>query len=72
MREGLKLASAAIMPMRKEVAMLSHKATSHDDASRRDGWAHDDGAFYILYAVIGWAIVYLLYLSNSVTFQLGL
>ena len=72
MREGLKLASAAIMPMRKEVAMLSRKAMSHDDASRSDGWVHDDDKFYTFYAVIGWAIVYLLYLSNSVTFQLGL
>ncbi|HKO07670.1 MAG TPA: hypothetical protein VJ487_08135 [Alphaproteobacteria bacterium] len=60
------------MPKRKEVAMSSRKAMSHDDASRTDRWVRDGDALWILYAVIGWAIAYLLYLSSSSTFQLGL
>ena len=69
MRGGPLLASAALMPKRKEVAMSSRKAMPHDDASRTD---RDGEALWIFYAVIGWAIAYLLYLSSSSTFQLGL
>ena len=52
--------------------MSSRKAMPHDDASRTDRSVRDGDALWIFYAVIGWAIAYLLYLSSSSTFQLGL
>ncbi len=76
MRGGPLLASAALMPKRKEVAMSSRKAMLHDDAGRTDRWVrHGDAlwdAYWILYGVVGWAIAYLLFLSSSSTFRLGL
>jgi hypothetical protein len=60
------------MPKRREVAMLSRTAMPHDDASRSDRRVRDGDVLWILYAVIGWAVAYLLYLSSSSTFQLGL
>ena len=52
--------------------MLSRKALSHDDDDRRGRWEPHGDALWILYAVIGWAVAYLLYLSSSTSFQLGL
>lgn len=56
--------------------MSSRNAVPYDDANRTDRWIRDGDAlwdaFWILYAVIGWAIAYLLFLSSSSTFQLGL
>ncbi|HYB57302.1 MAG TPA: hypothetical protein VEK12_14105 [Alphaproteobacteria bacterium] len=56
--------------------MSSRKAVLHDDASTTDRWVRDGDAlwdtYWILYAVIGCAIAYLLCLSSSSTFQLGL
>ena len=52
--------------------MLSRNALSHDDDDPSDRRDRHGDAFWILYAVIGWAVAYLLYLSSSTTFQLGL
>jgi hypothetical protein len=52
--------------------MLSRRAMPHDHAERSEHWSRYGDAFWILYAVIGWAVAYLLYLSSSTTFQLGL
>ena len=56
----------------KEVAMWRRNELTHDDDDRSGLWDRDGDAFWILYAVIGWAVAYLLYLSSSTSFQLGL
>ena len=52
--------------------MSRRNELSHDDEDRGGRWDRDGDAIWILYAVIGWAVAYLLYLSSSTSFQLGL
>ncbi|HUI18123.1 MAG TPA: hypothetical protein VL244_10685 [Alphaproteobacteria bacterium] len=52
--------------------MSRRNELTHDDEDRGGRWDRDGDAIWILYAVIGWAVAYLFYLSGSISFQLGL
>ncbi|MFI4987096.1 MAG: hypothetical protein ACHQF3_06630 [Alphaproteobacteria bacterium] len=56
----------------KEVTVVARKFARSQDSTASGRSSRAAEALWIVYSVVGWATVYLLYLSGSMHFRLGL